>query len=295
MKYLVIALMLVNLNAWADREFATKGMAQVNSTLMGSPALPSLHGPNNQYELSLKPAVFTAQTSTPRSVAINDGGYVDLSGNGLAVMFHKYLNSNFGIFFMGMGNTITGEAESNFGGNYVKANNIDSSMFQVGGGISYTAWRGKFMPIQFFIGPSYTSTSLKQTVISGTGDDFDMEANPGVLSYMLGFQAGLYLSQWFAINPYYIAGDLVNEEDRCQTFDANARSTGHLWDFSDPNCHQGQNSSTSQFYYDTKFDIFGLNILIPRWNLTFNIFTSAEDLKGFQDAPIEMYSITLTL
>lgn len=294
MRLLLIALLFSNY-AYADRDFAVKGLNQANTTLLGTPALPSLHGPNNKFELAIKGATFSAKTDTPKDQAINDGGYVNFEGTGFAFLLHKYFSKNFGYFFVGAGNQLSGEAESNFGGNSVQAKNVNSDMYQVGGGFSYTLGRNRFLPIQLFAGPSFTSTTLRQTITSGSGDDFDMESSTGVMTYFVGMQLGIYLSSWLAINPYFITGDLLSEEDRCQSFKSTARSTGNLWDFSDPQCQEGQNSSTSKMYYDPSFSIFGLNILIPRWNLSINVHTSAEEIEGFQDAPIDMFSISLTL
>lgn len=294
MKYLALSLLFLSSTLYADRNFAMKGLVQANATLMGNPSLPTLHE-DKGWTFALTPASFKTTTSTPKDEAINDGGYVDISGSGLSLLIHKNAGKRLGYFIMGMGSNLSGEAESNFGGNSVAVTNIESSLFQLGGGITYKLSTSKTLPIQFILGPSYTSLTLKQTIVTGSGDDFDMELNPGLLSYFAGVQMGVYLNDWIALKPYFLMGDLLSEEDKCQEYTPSVRSFGSLWDFSDPECQQGQNSSTSTLYVDPSFSILGLNFLIPKWNFSINVYTSADELQDFQDAPIEMISFTLTL
>lgn len=164
MKIFIIILSLIFSNVFADTTSGIKGLVQANANLMGSPSLPLLHG-KQKSDFALKPAMISARTEIDKQQAINDGGYFDFSGSGLTLMYHSYLNKKLGWFILGLGSNLSGEAETNFGGNSVQAKNIESQLTQVGGGVSYKILDSKFMPIQFIAGPSITQMNLKQTSI----------------------------------------------------------------------------------------------------------------------------------
>lgn len=291
---LILLLSIFSLNAFAERSFVLKASNQANIAILGVPALPSLHAKDNEVEFSFMGSSFKIESEISKNQAINSGGYVNFFGGGGAFLIHKYLNKNIGVYIRSADNQIKGEATTNFGGNYVEATGVESELFNISIGFSMTAFKNSFLPIQLFAGPSFNYSKFNQTITSGSGDNFEMSANPSAFGYQAGAQIGIYLSDWLAINPYIILGDLIDEKDKCQEFKAEVNSYGNLWDLGDQECIDGQNSSTQSFYYDPSYSIIGVNILIPYWNLGINVYTSAKDIEGLQNAPIKMYSMSLS-
>ena len=89
-------------------------------------------------------------------------------------------------------------------------------------------------------------------------------------------------------------GNNLNDEDKCQEFDTKVRSNGTLWDFGDPECQEGENSSNSKIEYDTSFNVFGINLVVPRLNFSINVYTSVDTIEGFQDAEFSMTYFTIS-
>lgn len=292
-------LMSVHSTASASRGFAIKAMAHANAALMASPALPPLKAKKSTYDFSLRPALFSAQSDTDNDGDSNYDRSLDYKGQGLSLLVHGQLSDSLGWFIAGMGNQINGDfsTEGVHEGTpfKVNSNDVSSSMFQIGGGFSLTLLKDTFLPIQLFAGPSLTKTHVEQTVTSNQNDDFDMTMDPSTLGYMAGLQTGIYFGQWLAINPYVMVGGMINSNDRCQKYEANVRSYGPFWDFGEPECQDGLNSSTSKLNYDTSFSSVGLNLMIPKWGLSFNIMTETGKIPGYEEVDLELYYISLSL
>lgn len=288
------------LSAKADRGFAIKAMAHANASLMASPVLPSLQPKENDWSFSFRPAFFEAESyGAPEGGS--GSGYdreINYSGYGFAGLAHYQWTDHWGLFLSGMGNRINGNfstTTSNQGTPLeVNADNVESFMTQLTLGVTWSLFKRTYFPLQFFAGPSYIQTKLDQTVTSNTGDDFDMSMNPSALGYFAGVQFGAMLGDWVALNPYFILGGLASSDDKCQRFTATTRSTGNFWDFSDPACQMGENSSTSRIEYDTTFSAVGVNFLVPRWGIGINLFSETGDIPGYDGVELELYYITIS-
>lgn len=279
----------------ADRSFALKASANTNGALMASPPLPNLFGKKGDGSVSIRGAIFESSgTEGDQGGGSEFSGTVDFSGNAGALLYHHYLNDTFGFYLIGSANQFSGDFSSNSGGTEVEAKNAKSEFIQAGAGLSIRMFSGSFLPIQIFAGPSVVKTTVEQSITSSNGDDFDQTLDATVLTYMAGIQASLKLTNWFAINPYFVTTDFVSSDDKCQEFETNVRSHGPLFDFSDPACQDGLNSSTSTLEFDTSLSVFGVNIQFPSLGLGVNVLSDTGELEGFQGAELKMYQLTYT-
>lgn len=285
------------IGAYASRGFALKAMAHANAALMASPVLPSLKAKSGSNEFALRPAYFSAE-SQGDSLSSNYQRSLDYSGSGLALLFHRQMSHSWGFFLTGMGNQIKGDfsTTSQHQGSSIEVDSkgVNSSMYQLASGFTLTMFKDSAFPIQFFAGPSLTNTKVEQTVTSNQGDDFDMTMEPSTMGYMVGAQVGLFLSSWLAFNPYYVVGGMMNAADQCQKFTSKVRSYGPFWDFGEPACQDGQNSSTSKLEYDTSFAAIGLNVLLPTLGVSVNLFAETGEVPGYEGVDLELYYITVS-
>jgi hypothetical protein len=296
MKYLIVlVLAIVSIQSHADRGFAIRANAKANATLMSSPPLPSLSPKGKGSQTQIKLAYFQAKTN-PNDT---EGGSplqsnIDFSGYGVSAMVSNSGSGVIGYFGLLSANKLSGEFASNFGGNNVTAKNAESTLLQAGSGLSFSFFRKSMVAIQFFIGPSINKSDLSQDITSGSGDDFTMTMSPMIPSYFIGAQMEIRAFKFLTLNPYFIMSNYLSGSDSCQKFDSNVRSFGSLWDLGDPNCQNGEDSSTKQVEYDTNYSALGINLIFPTISITINIYAESQDFQDFQSAPQDLYAIGFT-
>ncbi len=291
--FYLLGVLLVCNTTFAARDFAIKAVAHANGALMASPPLPSLFSPKGRNELSLRPAMFEASNEENRG---NDPKLVDYSGYGGALLLNHQSSNRFGLFFLAMGNQVTGEfsgpGEITTDSDYtIFANDVKSSLLQVSAGASFSVMKGSIIELQLFTAPSFTKTLVEQTIIQNEPtdpDDFDMILDPAILTYFAGAQVGIRISRYFTLNPYFIMTGLLNSEDSCQSYTTTVRIPGNLFDAPDENCQSGLTE------YDPTFNAFGVNILFPTLGLGINAFAETGEIPLFEAVEIDMYYFTLS-
>lgn len=295
---LFIFLLTISSPCHADRNTGIRAMALANGALMSSPPLPNLSAHPNEWNFGIKGATFKGELEK-----VNDRNKeIDFKGQGGAMLISRQMGPSLGWYFMAMGNQTTGDFTVSTSGSPeydISMSDVKSSLFMGSMGLSYTVMKRTMLPLQIFGGPGLSQTKVSQTVTTthpSSPDDFDMEFSASTPILMAGAQLGLRLFSWLTINPYYVMTQFTNAKDRCQTYDRpKVRQTGTLYDFSDPNCQDGKDSSTSKIEYDTAFSAYGINILFPGWGLSFNISAEFEGPKNFDGVEFTMATLSLTL
>ena len=139
--------------AYADRNFALKAVAHANGALMASPPLPLIANKKGLNKFSVRFANFSAKGETTGSLASR----IDYTGQGLAFLYSKIINPNWGFYILGMGNSLSGEFASSFnsptGLLTTEAKDVKGSLIQVSSGLTYNLISGGFLPIQI-LGPA---------------------------------------------------------------------------------------------------------------------------------------------
>ncbi len=272
MKYSIfIAVILLYLPSlsYSDRSLTIKAAGNANATLMSTPPLPQLSGAPKGVQYNFQLASFTAKTDPEDTEGQSDPleSNVDYNGTALSTMISNSGSGALGWYVLVSANQLSGSFSSTFAGFEVRADDVQSAHSQAGLGVSISLFRKSALPAQVFGGPSYTRASVRQVITSEEGDDFDMTVNPSSLSYFLGAQIEIPVLGLFRLNPYLMMSDFFTEESKCHEFSAEVRSYGPQWDFSDPDCQGGDNTSTSTVLYDTSFVSYGVNLVLPLTSL----------------------------
>lgn len=299
---LFLIVILCSQKILADRNTPIKVMAFTNGTLMSTPTLPLLYGKKGEAVLKVQPAHFTGELGNQGqgSTFIRDA---EFSGFAASAIWSHLLTESIGWYVTGLANSTSGDFSFNVNdpsdGNFqLDITDAKSTQFMASLGLSYTLFANSFMPLQFFGGPAFVKTDVEQTVrttgAASQDDDFDMTLSPTTISVLAGAQMGIRLSDYLVINPYFVISMLVNEDDKCQGFETVVRQTGPLFDFGDPNCQDGQNSSTSQIEYDTAFASFGVYLIIPKWGFAVNVFAQSEEPEGIGEPSLQLYAVNFS-
>lgn len=300
--FIVLMFLPFNSSCFADTTFAFKAIANVNGGLLASPPLPDLRGKKGKTSITLRPAFFESSgTEGDGSGANSFSGTIDFSGYGGAALYHSQFSENFGWYVMSMYNSMSGEFSSSGNGNggafEITIPEASSTFTLVGGGLSLRLFPSSFFSVQVFGGPAIIKTTTEQTVNSNSGDDFDQTIDATVNSYFVGAQAGILLTKYIELNPYFIMTAPLSDEDTCLEYESEVRGTGTFFDFTDPECldQHGNNTGTPKTKFDMGLDAFGMNVKFPTIGLAVNVLADLGDLQGFQGAEVQLYYVSYTM
>lgn len=298
MKALLVFLLLVSSSALADRDFAIESVAHTQGALMANPPMPMLFASPGESELTFKPAYFEASNEASQNV---DPKRIEYTGSGLTVSYAKQWSSRLGLLVSIAGHTLSGDFwgpgdDPNDATERVFAKDVQAQFFQFGLMMNYNLFRSTGLSLPVFIGPVVSSTKLSQTIVQNDlsdPDDFDMNMDVTTTGYVAGIQMGLAFSKAVIINPYFVVTGFFDEGDKCQEYTSTVRTSGNLFDLSDPNCQDGLNSSTSSLEYDIATSSLGLNIVFPPIGLSVNAYAQTGSVPFFEGVEMTLLQLSL--
>lgn len=298
--FLLMLLCRYQLGAVTSFDKPIKTMAFLNGSLMATPTRSIEYAQKaGKQTFSLRPVYFEADTG----VQTYDGARwgAEFKGGGFAAEYHGQLTSRFGFYvlamfnqissgeFLGRGSDPSNELED------IYSLDVSSHFFQTSLGLTWQVINGSNIALEVMAGPSFTNAYAKQRVYQADPsdpEDYEMEMAPQTMGYVYGVQAGIKLSKYLSINPYYMVSASLGE--KCSEY--KITSSVHLGNdsrLSDYSCDASHNELKLE--YDISFTTFGVNIGVPAWGVSINVYTELEQIPGIEGTEPNLYYITLTL
>ena len=274
----IFGLLLTALSAHAniqELEYSVGSTNDVSAYLLLNPPLPMLYYKKGDYQVAVKPYLYSGTFQS------HSEGAGNFRGEAGAASISYGLADNWGLYVLSMGNELKGyftytQDPGRGGGLNTKINGNKTSFAMVSPAVVYQFFgedqKGFTLPVM--LGPLAYKTSFSQEFQQSQAsdgaavNDFDMRGDKTGFGVLAGVQAGIDMGRYFRFNPYLLFAFL--QEGAYETSVSNVRLNNSTTEMGDALTPSGSLSTPTNVSPRGMFAP-GLNFTYRPWGLSFNI------------------------
>ncbi len=296
--HLLLIMLLKPDGVFAAQDFAMRAMTHANAAMMASPPLPTPFSQKEGWTLSVRPAYFEVK----QELNPQDPKALDYSGSGLAIVAHFDMTPSLSLFVQGFGNQLSGELSSPGKGNNpllpLWARDVEAHNMQAAVGVSWDIIQNSALLWNLHGGPGMINTDVTQNIVNtdpDSPDDYLMKMKASTPGYMVGTQIAIRPFKYFAIAVYALNSGVLDEDDHCQPYTVEFRQRGSFGGLSSQECQDPGKSDGYEVYYDPTITAYGVNLAIPPWGISLNLYSETGEVPYFDGVKIKMLQFTLSI